>query len=244
MTSILATAAIVAGSHLIARTADQGLAHTLGLATLRHGTNPLFWLSIHTVGFFPSMGGSKLGGDGIIREIEQNKNHVFFAVDAEEGKSTDLLSYLKNKIIMRLMPRGFCASSCVALIGQNLKNIKIKRLLCCLPIILASQLIPTIKVRMDPEKAKSLKTDPSLGGWSVYTDEWVSPLQIGLLGTLWNGLSYKVVQRIYDNPSRCITGIALLAVSASAAYATISLFPAAILANKVAIVAAVAFAVI
>lgn len=253
MSPILYSLTAFAGSHLIARTADQGLAHTLGLTTLRHGTNPFFWLSIHTVGFMPSMGGSKCGGDAVIREHYQNRNHVFFATDADDyhGTSKTLSSYLVSKLQMRFLPRVFSQSSCAGLLNRvgllpkvlfdNNNFLNVNNAIIFLATV-GSQVIPTIKVKMDPVKAKKLSRDYSIdNNWAVYTDEWVSPLNIGLAGTLWNGLSYKVIKRTYDKPARFITGVALIAISA---FAGIHRLHSAIVAHKVSVVAGVFLAII
>lgn len=253
MSPILSTFAAFAGSHFIARTADQGLAHTLGLATLRHGTNPLFWLSIHTVGFMPSMGGSKCGGDAVLRVHPQNNNHVFFAADADDYRGVNnLKTFLISKIQMRFLPRYFCQTSCQGLLNQigllpkikhsDDKMLTVIKFTVLFLLTAGSQAIPTIKVRLDSEKAKKLSKDYTIDNdWAVYTDEWVSPLNIGLAGTLWNGLSYKVVKRTYEKPARFIAGVALIAISA---YAGIHLLPSAIVAHKVAVIAGVALAII
>lgn len=253
MSPILTTVAAFAGSHLIARTADQGLAHALGLTTLRHGTNPLFWLSIHTVGFMPSMGGSKCGGDAVIREHHQNKNHVFFATDADDHRGVNnLKTFLISKLQMRFLPRVFCQTSCGGLFNrlgllpkiadEDSQILTIIKFTFIFFLTVGSQVTPTIKVRMGPEKAKKLSRDTTIdNNWAVYTDEWVSPLNIGLAGTLWNGLSYKVVKRTYEKPARCITGLALIAISA---YAGIHLLPSAFISHKAAVIAGVALAII
>src|SRR5437016_6333951 len=50
-------------SSLLGRIAEQGVANTLGLATLKHGTNAVSWLSIHLFGTLPYFGNTCVGGD-------------------------------------------------------------------------------------------------------------------------------------------------------------------------------------
>ncbi len=45
-------------SFLTARLVQQGIVNTLSLRTLRHGTNPLAWVSIHLRGLDPAYGGT------------------------------------------------------------------------------------------------------------------------------------------------------------------------------------------
>jgi hypothetical protein len=49
-----------AGSYLLARFTDQALADTLGLRTLRHGTDPVTWVKIHLMGGSPQDDKSQL----------------------------------------------------------------------------------------------------------------------------------------------------------------------------------------
>lgn len=96
---------------------------------------------------------------------------------------------------------------------------------------------------MDPDKASALKNDPTINE-ACSTDEWISPLNIGIVGTVWNALTYKTVVRIYNHPARFIIGLAFMGISATAAYGAMTLMPAALLAYKTAIIAGAFFAVI
>lgn len=76
--------AIGIASYHIGNLAVQGLSNTLGLVTLRHGTNPLSWLSIQIFGGRTQFGGSSIGGEySGSKYASQNTNRFYMAPDSD-----------------------------------------------------------------------------------------------------------------------------------------------------------------
>lgn len=121
MLPIACTTGAFVASYCVARVADQGLAHTLGLTTLRHGTNPLSWLSIHILGFLPQMGASSIGGDAGVSYVHQNLNRVYLAKDAEDTyyyNSNSPFIFLYSRYRMRILPRLYNGCSTDSLLKR------------------------------------------------------------------------------------------------------------------------------
>src|ERR1700730_17661618 len=134
------------GSHSLARVADQGLANSLGLVTLRHGTNPLSWIGIHILGAQPKMGNSRIGGDYGCNCDYQNINRFYFAQDTdyyEYNFNRPKFKVPLNKLMMRYIPRVYSYSSTVNLFKSIGMHYRIVNL--ALGILGAS--LPTIKFR-------------------------------------------------------------------------------------------------
>ncbi len=264
------------GSHLLFRTAEQGLAHLSGLVTLRHGANPLSWLSIHTIGAIPRFGGCKIGGDSHNKNEKahaQNPGRFYMAKDADSFENytgrakiisfilkncpkalkervqwlNEPIKYLDNRIAMRAVPKSYAKRSTARLI----------EFICfyphCLKIMnygipdffaLSAYLVPSIKFRFSQEKVDTMTPDKLLNEAGCSSTEWISPLNIGLLGTVWNSLTYRTVVRMYDSPTRVFTGVALVAISAATAYYAMLTMPAFIVAHQTAILAGAILAII
>lgn len=230
------------GSYLIARVADQGLANTMGLATLRHGTNPISWIGIHILGAQPSMGGSKFGGEQVSCLLHQNINRFYFALDSDfyQTKPSTISEWLKQKKEMRRLPEDYAVRSTENLIFAltGFDNIPIRVLSLRIGLLL-----PTIKFRYSNEEALTFKKDLSyLHNLACSTDQRQSPLNIGIVGTVWKSLSLKTPSRMLSNPFRVIIGIAELAFCAIAAYFAIQTMPLFLASHKVALVAGAFFA--
>lgn len=219
---MFATTIVCAGSHFIARLADQGLANTLGLVTLRHGTNPVSWLGIHILGAMPSMGDSKFGGDYHIWGVysHQNKNRFYFA----KGNNDEV-------------PRQYARWSTKNLF-KGICGIKMDPLAEFIGTVL-----PTIKFRFPHDKVETLKQDPTIPS-ACSTDQRISPLNIGLLGTLSNGISVDAPKRMQINKPRVLLGIAQLAFCAAVTFIALNYLAMFIAAHKTAVLVGTIFAVV
>lgn len=232
------------GSYLTARLADQGLANTLGLVTLRHGTNPISWLGIHILGAKPSMGASKFGGDAASYAFAtQNKNRFYLAHDSDyfysNTSSKNLEKYFPNKIQIRVLPRQYACWSTNNLI-LSICGIKTGPL----PYLIGLAL-PVIKFRFPHEKVITFIEDRSIDdNAACSTDQYISPLNIGLLGTLWNGISIHTPKRIFKHKVRVLVGLAELAFCAAVAYLAITHLAMFIAAHKTAVLAGAFFALV
>ena len=85
---------------------------------------------------------------------------------------------------------------------------------------------------------------PLMPALAVRTNKWISPLNIGTIGTLWNALHYKTPIRMFREPVRVITGIAQLAIAGLAAYYVCTAMPSYIAAHRLSLIAGVALGMI
>lgn len=240
------TTLAAAGGHILARTADQGFADFCGVVTLRHGTNPLSWISIHILGFIPACGGNRFGGDVDAGCDEQNNGNIYFIKDT--FKDFQYESYFIKVFRLSFVPFVYSSVATANLIVGSIPLLQgtfktITRCFftaLCIPVGLV---LPTIKVRKTPEEVEYYCKDPSMSD-CCSTNQWVSPINNGLVGTLWSGLSYKIVTRAMDDPLRCLKGIFYLAVSVFAAQYALATIPAFILAHRTAIIAGAILAIV
>jgi hypothetical protein len=90
---------------------------------------------------------------------------------------------------------------------------------------------------MAQEDLEKMSRAPMMPDTAVCTDKWISPLNLGTLGTIWNALHYKTPLRMLREPMRVITGIAQLAIAGAAAYYVIIKMPDYITSNRVSLIA-------
>ena len=223
----VATVISAVGAYLVGRVADQGLANFFGEATCRHGTHPLAWLSIHITGALPQMGGNSTGGSD--KHIaDYNKGLFFYARGAKQ--LTD--SIYARWITSRLIPRQFCFQS-----THNLLN-KFMPSLFSIPLALFTAVVlPPIRIRMAQEDLEKMPNAPLMPCVAVCTDKWISPLNFGTPGTIWNALHYKTLPRMLREPMRVITGIGQLAIAGAAAYFVFTKMPNYITIHRTSLVA-------
>lgn len=256
------------GSHLVARYAEQGLAHTLGVTTMRHGTNPLSWLSIHLIGFRCSMGGSVVGGDKGAALIEKNKNRIYLAKDAEDYPLINNNGDWVQKIVfhpsssMRLLPRLYAILGTTNLVLAMLRLPAVgvcilnkeeqlapacwqKVAVCAIAILVLpiGFLVPTIKVRIDPEEMRLFQVDLAAGE-ACFTENDIYPDQIGLVGTLRNGLTLQWIDRIRKHPYRLATGVSMLAISIIVGYGAYCTMTTLLVVHRIAMIAGIVTAVV
>ncbi len=240
--------------------------HLSGLETLRHGTNPFSWLSIHLIGAVPKFGGSWFGGDYGCGYDSQNVKHFYmlkstkddYYWNKQQPRLTNYIikpsnsyslqgvkDYIDNRFIMRIWPKVYgCGST---------YNI-ITKLSPCPDTTISKYtfgflssfniLLPSIKFHLSPDVVNKMENDPSMHQLACSTTYWTSPLNMGLLGVFWNSLTYKTVKRMYDNPTRVLTGVALVAISAATAYYAMLTMPAFIVAHQTAILAGTILAIV
>jgi hypothetical protein len=184
------------GTYYLARFADQGLSNALGLATLRHGTNPYSWLSIHIVGAMPSFGALCFGGDGGRWYVQQNTNNFFVA----------------HRYTGRVVSRGYSMLSTGYLFSYIIPH-------CIIPYVgyffglCAGMFLPTIKFRFsDAEIRKSFQNDPTMLNHAIYTGNRIYPWRIGVIGTFFAVFSTNTFGNMCSDPLRVITGVAQLAL--------------------------------
>lgn len=228
---MLYACAVSVGSNIIGRLAEQGIANALNLATLRHGTNVISWIAIHLFGTRPSFGGSSFGGDyGELLYEQQNKGHTFFSYaqesDVEIYCSTgEKVNPLWNT---KVTPKEYeHLSNFNLIVSATPKSVykahPFKRN-HCMPFYdvayfliapMVTILIPTIKVHLTDESLKYSedfeKDKHEL--YSYYTAKPISPLNMGVIGSIWQSCTYATPMRILKNPNRVMTGLLQLGMS-------------------------------
>jgi hypothetical protein len=139
------------GAHLMGRLADQGLANTLGLATLRHGTHPLSWISIHLFGALPQMGGNRTGGDFGAGCDYQNGGQFYFA----KGSHAEHVSTLYRRGAVRILPKTYSIKATKNL----LKNVGCPQFIAAISGFVIGTLLPTIKFRFPQNEVENMRRD-------------------------------------------------------------------------------------
>lgn len=203
------------GAYFLGRIADQGLANFFGEVTFRHGTHPLAWLSIHILGAHPRV---------------SNLKRDWFFLSRVSG-------YLlqSRKWASTLNPYILARSNSLFSTDDFLQK-------CSLPFrfsapisLLTAVILPSIRIRMSQEQVE--KMTPGDMTLEVCTDRWISPLNMGTPGTLWNALHWRTIPRMWHEKMRVITGIAQLAIAGAVAYYVMTKMPDSIANHRNALIA-------
>lgn len=231
-------------TYVIARLFSQGLSNFFALETLRHGTNPLSWVSIHLVGALPFAGGSWWGGDAGYGFDKQNKNRFYCAHEVDlfasnyDPKKSHLTSnplidwgyttlrYRTQNILHRIcraalnalstsyLPKTYTYSSIDNAAGKATAESHVAFL---------ALLTPNIKFHIPYERMRRsddfdfIQDQSYPVGFAYSTKKWISPMNSGLIGVIWNSLSFKTYERMKENPKKVLTGLAQIGVAATAA---------------------------
>lgn len=235
-------------SSIVWHVAEQGIANTLGLATLRHGTNIINWVSIHTLGTIPAFGGNRTGGDWD-KQYGQNAGRTFFsyahpndteaaggmyALDAEKIDPEDCIRSTSREYEFKSNVNLLSALCVPKLISHPLSNV-------------ITTIIPVVKVHLPDDKVKpraNIVYDDRADFqrdrteyYSYSTTKWISPLNMGVIGSIWNSLTYKTPMRMAENLPRVKKGLIQLGVSVTVIGTVMTLAPEFVTANKTAMVA-------
>jgi hypothetical protein len=280
------------GAYTLSRFADQALADSLGLRTVRVGTDPLTWVSSHFVGLSGSEEKPRKVGN-MTDEYGVDFGIFFELIDAELTKEIKKLSpgwfqtiaftvqrwILHNYIVTavsdtlkRIGPwvHGFFFKStplmwifrkCTMHMASYLlktadtyklikgdKNSGNLRVVACLSFsLIAALFTPTLKFRYREIEARARFTEwtathivPTTGNVILSTEENLSPVNIGLIGTLKNGLGLPS----WSKASKVALGITKFALAGAVAYGTYRLCPNFLESHKTALIAGAVFAMI
>lgn len=225
--------ALGAAGFALGHLVDQGAANFTGLATLRHGTNPLSWISIHITGALPVCGASRIGGDASLGDPHQMRTNYFYM---SRGSGTfNALPPIFSIQIKRWMPRSYTYLST----NNLLKTVYLPGILRYPIAFLTTLVLPTIRFRFPQATADAFEKDPAafMGNIACRTNAWISPVNIGSVGTIWHSLTYKTPIRMAQHPLRVITGIFQLAIAAKIAQVAWQRYPAQIMTHKTALLA-------
>jgi hypothetical protein len=264
-------------SYYAFRTLTQGVSDSLGLATLRHGTNLASWLGIHTIGALPWMGGSRIGGDFGSQHTDQNKGRFYFAQDPglvkDYTNTTPLPDCLMREINARILSKIYACRSSVNLV-ERITGIELSAIIDSLTnkqqsvsesctrkencqlmglnfarFVIASLnvlCLPAIKFHFSPEQATGFEKDMTHDDddTACSTTDYFSPLNCGILGCIYNGISWKTPHRILNDPTRVIKGLALVSVSLMAIKYATTYYASLLIAHRTAVLAGAILAII
>ena len=150
--SLIHPVAFIASS-VVGRVVEQGIANTLGLATMRHGTNIINWISIHAIGTIPAFGGNRTGGDWSKR-FSQNTGRIFFnyahSEDTEGAGGIYSTTKLNPDWNVRSLSKKYEFKSNVNLLSA----LCIPKLISYPVSLAVSAIVPTVKVHLPDNKIK------------------------------------------------------------------------------------------
>lgn len=204
--------------YTVYHTIDDGLANILAVETLRHGTNPVNFISISLWGANPKHGGKKTGStykmlDLTPKDTTGNPKGYFHVVKDSDYK-VDAINYLWFPACLgkRLLPLLFSTLSGYNLSVYPLDNLSheklwVKRARVCIGVagaILSMFMTPTLKFRyVNPD---SFVDDPCAELWAYRTAKKVEAWRIGILGSLITGVNSSWAQRAIAKPWKVLTG--------------------------------------
>lgn len=236
----IAQAAGFVAAGIVGRTIEQGIANTLGLGTLRHGTNIANWIGIRIFGTCPEY--SDNGSAQTWQDGRQFFFHYANPVDTEAPSTYSTIKINPDKYT-RFESRDLEFRS-------NLKLLNSK----CVPSVLACPIAVALTIILPPVKVHLpddlVKPRPEVlfdrdADFTRYRDryycytttKWISPLNMGVFGSLWNCFTPKTPIRMYDNMPRVLTGVIQLSLSVAVVKAAMKYAPMFVEANKASLIA-------
>ena len=193
------------------------------------------------MGALPSAGGNRSGGDAGYGFDAQNKNRFYCAhiVDLFEAnydpKKSHLTSnpiidwaylplrYGRPNIFRRISRAIFNALSTSYLaktyIFSSIDNLTGKGFVAEKDIAIVALVTPNIKFHISAERLrKDFRQDGTYPvGFAYSTDKWISPINSGLIGVIWNSLTFKTFERMKNDPKKVLIGLTQIGVAAGAA---------------------------
>jgi hypothetical protein len=139
----------------------------------------------------------------------------------------------RRGFLSRYIPREFCFQST----KNFLQKFNIPSILSTPVALFTAVILPPIRIRMAQEDLERMNTAPLMPGLAVCTNKWISPLNIGTPGTIWNAIHYRTPIRMLREPIRVITGIAQLALGGAVAYYVYTNMPDCITTHRTSLIA-------
>lgn len=223
------------GASIAYQLMDQGLADTLALETLRHGTNVINNLRIRVMGGCPSKSCDPSGstyGTPLYSSDIQNKKYFFLFKDtqslpsfiamtstsSENGSECQKPSYKQivcHSIVLRIFPRRHAILSSNNMLSTQLSSGIIYQQEKFIPqAFLASFISPTLLFRFSHIDPVRLEDDPNYSSMAYRTEQVVEPWRLGPIGSLLTGVNLDVISRAEKKPEKVAMGIAQLAIGA------------------------------
>ncbi len=176
---------------------DSAIANILALETNRHGTDIYSYAKIH-------LQGAKTCKGGHVKDSYQShsKNRVFVFKDNKN---------LDDSISTTICAFGYSLGAYLSYAPDFLNSARagVLQLLPIIPSCLAALVTPTVKFRHTPEQLKKdFKIDDE--GGALFTEKNISPLHLGISGSLIQGLNFSLFNRISNHPTKFILGVVQL----------------------------------
>lgn len=254
MSFLLTTAA----SQFTYRLFDDGVSNILGLETLTHGTNPVSNVGIRINGVDPNWGGADEGSslEAHFKPNLQNKFHTFKDSEIYKPTLNDLPEYIAKaptllkrrplrylagfsaflRLSNRVLPRyhayhsgyNFAVAKVLPEKNPNLPVRILQVFIGTIGGLISLVISPTLRFRF-AHINPPFRNDQYYDGMAYKTTQTISPLRIGLLGSLLTGINRDWMNRIKEKPSKAITGV----VQLTAAVAIVALTANAVIAAPV-----------
>lgn len=216
---------------------DNGLANSLCVETLRHGTNLGSYLSIRVLGGEPAYGGSCAGSTHGEMVDSNVATHFYVFKDneypyhEEYGTSDKIKNFFYKWFGARrhAFASGYnaiCAAACLPAYSDNCVIKCLRVFFGTIGGIITLILTPILKFRVAEIDPQRFKNDPEYRNSGAYmTTQKIEAWRIGILGTLLTGVNCQWHERFNVYPAQLVIGvlqtITSLAIFAIAIYFTL-----------------------
>jgi hypothetical protein len=186
---------------------------SLGLETLRHGTNPVSYVGIALFGGNPSHGGTAIAstsGWASDKEIANTKGYFYMFKDSEFGSSTG--TWLAKRVfpLAHSFLSGYNFTATFFSLNNN-DNTSIVITVCgvffgTIGGIISVLITPIAKFRFNKIDPTRLINDQDYDV-AYKTQQKVEFWRNGLLGTIFTGINFEWYERASANPAQIFTGV-------------------------------------
>jgi hypothetical protein len=213
----------LAASSITYNLVDQGVANTLALETLRHGTNVINNVKIRLTGGLPSKSCDPSGStfNTPFYSNDLNNKRCFFLFKDSEYSTTYDCDNIIGKIIIKQFEIFYLINVHTILSSTNMLGIhhKISSVdydqypnIFKPQSVLAAYISPTLRFRFSHIDPSRLENDPNYDGKAYRTEQVVESWRLGLVGSILTGVNSDIISRAEKNPLKVATGIAQLTI--------------------------------
>jgi len=221
--------ALIVATYVVTRLAVRGLSAVMGLDCMRHGTLLSSYIGIRLLGGLPRMGGY-FGGATHADKFNDDVKGKFYMTNDSRQMPAHARSYPLKIFIglyqagySRYLPKYFQFLACRGR-TNNLLTFIPRYLWAIVNVIL----VPSISIHRTPaQNEKYLQRDPKAPNDAKYTECWVDPTNMGLLGVIRNGLNPFWLHRAITYPSKVLTGMIQLSTAIALASLCMHYMPSA-----------------
>ena len=191
---------------------DLGLANLLALDILKHGTSLKNYFSISFSGADPSRGGTsetqyygwneKTDWGSCVNYAEDAKNKFFVMHETDRSNETDSGT------------QGPCMGVQLPMAYSNMANSNSTGGRTPLTILL-DFITPVLRFKFIPADFKAnFKPDKTMPKGCFYTEKPISPMHLGITGSVTQGINPRMFSRMIQHPSRVLRGVVFLGAAA------------------------------